>query len=292
MRSAVTAASILGVLPLALALSALSPARAADADPCSALDADERAAVERVLGSVHAHDCCDETLAACLAKEKPSRLVRRLRTAVCRLIDAGRKEDEARDAVVRWGESMVTVGKPAAIDLSEVAWAGATDAPVTAVAYACARCPFCSKALPALHEDVTTGPLAGKARLVVRPFPVKGHEGSTEGALALAAARRLGVFWPYLLRLYAGFDDFSPERLPTWAAEVGVDRTRFEERMEASETRDEVVASKKEGLRLGVKATPTLFIDGYRYRGDLDRETLRDVLLEAWERRQGVACEP
>ena len=49
--------------------------------------------------------------------------------------------------------------------------------------------------------------------------------------------------------------------------------------------RSQLVASKKEGLKVGVEATPTLFIDGFRYHGELDIAELTDVLEESYEQR-------
>lgn len=280
-------------LPLVLALSLVGPAPAAAAgDPCAGLTADQRAVVAAVHAAVYPHDCCDQTLQACLAEPRPTRLVRRLGAEVCRQVAAGRSADEVRASLERRGASMVAVGAPATIDLAGAPLAGAAEAPVTVVAYACARCPFCSKAIPQLHEDVTTGPLAGKVRLAFRAFPVRGHEHATEGALALEAARAMGAFWPYLLRLYGEFDAFSLDRLETWARESGLDPAAFAARVKDEATRAAVVAAKKEGVLLGVTATPTLFIDGRRYRGDLDADALRDALLEAWERSEGTGCEP
>jgi protein-disulfide isomerase len=277
---------------LLLSLALPAPAGAAEGDPCAALTPAQRAVAEAVYAAVYPHDCCDETLQACLAAPQPARLVRRLAADVCRQAADGRQEADIRAALERRGASMVAVGAPAAIDLTGLPPAGAADAPVTVVVYACARCPFCAKALPQLHADVTTGPLQGKVKLAFKGFPVRGHAHATEGALALEAARALGAFWPYLLRLYGDFDGFSLERLTVWARESGIDPVDFEARMQDEATRAAVVGSKKEGLRLGVEATPTLFIDGRRYRGDLDPAGLRDALLEAFERARETVCQP
>lgn len=284
---------LLLLVALAAAPSPAAPAApAAAADPCAALTPDQRAVVAAVQAAVYPHDCCDQTLQACLAAPRPARLVRQLGATVCRLVAAGRTEAEVKQSLERRGASMIAALAPAAIDLAGAAFAGAADAPVTVVAYACARCPFCSKVVPQLHEDVTSGPLAGKVRLAFRTFPVRGHEHATEGALAIEAARALGAFWPYLLRLYGDFDGFSVDKLDTWARESGLDPAAFAARVKDDTTRAAVVASKKEGVRLGVTATPTLFVDGRRYRGDLDADGLRDALLEAWERAQGTVCQP
>ena len=101
------------------------------------------------------------------------------------------------------------------------------------------------------------------------------------------AAERQGKLWPFLLKLYANFDSFAPGKLAGWASAAGLDRVAFEKALKDKSNRKALVSCKKEGLRNGVKATPTLFIDGRRYYGDLDHDTLLDVLDEAVDRQRG-----
>lgn len=63
-----------------------------------------------------------------------------------------------------------------------------------------------------------------------------------------------------------------------------MDKERFSQLLRDSSVRRELVASKKEGVRNRVNATPTLFINGRKYSGDLDYEMLVDVLEEEAER--------
>lgn len=145
--------------------------------------------------------------------------------------------------------------------------AGKDDAPVTVVEYACARCPFCAKITPAMHEAVTSGALAGKAKLVFKPFPLRNHPGAKEAALAFAAAAELGKMWPYVLLTFTRYDSFSVAKLSTWAVDVGLDRVAFERLMADKAIQDRLVASKKEGLAAGVDGTPSFFINGQKYTG-------------------------
>ena len=130
---------------------------------------------------------------------------------------------------------------------------------------------------------MSDGPLAGKVRLYVRPFPLKRHPGSSEGGLALLAAAKLGRFWPFTLLLYQQFDKFTPAILPEWAEKAVLDRVAFEHILADPKTRDELVAAKQEGLRNKVDATPSLFIDGRPYVYEVKLEPILDVLQEAYD---------
>jgi len=253
------------------------------AAPCDRLSPAQKKTAQELFRSTYPYACCDESLDRCLKQRKVCKLAKRLRDAICRRVLKGQNAAAIRSALDRRARSMMPT-KPVAIDLGQAPRAGAADAPVTVVAYACARCPFCSKVVPQLHQLVTDGGLKGRVKLHFRTFPIRSHPGSVEGGLAFVAAIRLGKFWPYLLKLYREYDSFAEDKLVPWAEAVGMARGAFVKEMRSASARAFLVGCKKEGLRNGVKATPTLFINGRKYHGDLDRETLVDVLDEEADR--------
>ena len=178
-------------------------------------------------------------------------------------------------------------GRKAAIDLSLAPAAGDDGAPVQVIAYTCARCPFCSKIVPKLHTEVTRGVLKGKARLHFKTFPIRGHEGSKEGGLALVAAARMGQPWPFLLKLYERYDSFCPDALSTWADDAGLDKSEFERLHKDPETLRLLVESKKEGIRNRVSATPTFFLEGRLFAGEPTTEELVDLVEELFDVKKG-----
>jgi len=276
------------LISIVLALTGAS----AVAAPCDRLSGEQRSLVEKLYRSTYPYDCCDETLDRCLKQKSVCKLAKRLRDDICRRVLRGQDEQRVKAALDRRARSMTPATKRAVFDFAGLPPAGNAQGKVVVVAYACARCPFCSKVIPQLHHLATASGLRGKVALYFKPFPISGHEGSTEGGLAIVAAARLGRLWPYLLKLYSEYDRFSAARLPEWAAAVGLDRVAFEKEMASAQNRTRLVDSKKEGLRNGVDATPTLFINGRRYQGDLDAESLLDVLDEEADRvAQRTHCE-
>jgi protein-disulfide isomerase len=255
----------------------------AESSVCDSLPEDKKALVQSIFASLHPYDGCDETFARCLAAKAPKPVVLRLAASVCRQVKEGRERKAIEQAFSKRAQSMLPTGSRATLTLDETFRAGAADAPVTAVVFSCTRCPFCKIMVPALYTAVTDGPLAGKVRLYLRPFPLKSHTGSTEGGLALMSAAKLGHLWPLTQLLYKRFDSFTPAVLPEWAASVGIDRAAFERVFADPKTRDELVASKQEGLRNKVDSTPSLFIDGRPYHYEMTTEAVLDVLEEAYE---------
>ncbi len=273
-----------------LALALAAPLRAAplDAVPaCAALDEQARARAEALAASEHLYDCCDDTVANCLAEPRPCKLAGRVAGEICRRVADGQPDEIVRRSLQLRATSALPSGPPATIDLAGYPHLGAEDAPVTVVTYVCLRCPYCARLEPKLAEAVTDGPLRDKVKLYVKLFPLKSHPGSSEAALGALAALDQGRYWDFLRVAFDDFDAFSPERLPEWARRVGLDVERWEADRADEATRARLVASKREGLANGVDATPSIFIDGRRYRAQLEIGEIVDVLEEEYDRVTG-----
>jgi protein-disulfide isomerase len=264
----------------ALAIIVSTTPAGAQTPVCDELTGDARALARSILSSEYLYDCCDDTIGVCLAEHPECELGPRLANNVCRRVATGQDEEGIRRALSRRARSMVGSGQAAEIDLAKASCLGPADAPVTVVIFACARCPYCSELIPELVEAVEGGPLRDRVRLAYRVFPIRGHEGSTPAGLAFVAAGEMGAFWPYMLHAYGSFDSWSESEQLDWATDVGIDRTAFEARIADPATRQLLVASKKEGLVNGVEETPTFFINGRRWVGDLETDELVDAVEE------------
>lgn len=258
---------------------------------CDALQGDKRQVAQSVMASQHPYACCDGTIAECVAKRPRCVLARRLADDVCRRAGAGQDKAAIERALTKRAESMSRSGAPVPIDLSGSPYAGEADAKVVVTAYLCTRCPFCSKLVPSLHRLVNDGALKGKAKLHIKLFPIRTHQYSTEGGTAVLAAGKLGKLWPYLLGVYSHFDSFDVNKLPDYAVEVGLDRQAFIDATNDSSIRTQLIESKKEGIRNKVEATPTVFLNGYKFSGDLNTTVLQDVIEEEHDRMSGRTTE-
>lgn len=274
--------SLLGALLLS------SPALAGsmdDVECCDGLTGKDRARAEQLMEQHYLYDCCEDTVAVCLEEAKPCPLAERLTGEICRRVKAGESNEEIDIALKKRARSMMPGGPTVKIDHQGVPTLGDPGAPVQATLYACARCPFCATTTLALEEALAPGgQLHGKVYLHFKIFPLKSHAGSVEAGLAAIAAHQQGKFWPLMNKLYTDFGAFSIARIPSWAEESGLDMAVYNKVVTDPSTRDILVAWKREGLANGVQATPTLFINGRYYHGDMHADQLIDVLLEEYER--------
>ncbi len=260
---------------------------------CDELEPPLKARAHELLSSLYIHDCCDETLVECLHHEKRCLLAVRLAENVCRRVADGQDEESIRLAMSLRARMMQSehLGMISEIDLTGMAVAGDLEAPVTLVEYAGPRGTNCAQITPLVHEAVTLGPLSGKVRLLLRPFPLRSNPHSKEAGVAFLAAQELGGLWPFVLHSYRNFDSFTPEGQVAWAEAVGLDGDKFAKLLEDEEIEERLVEGKMEGLDNGVDATPTFFIDGRLYLGEAEIHELVDVLEEVHERSQGLVYE-
>lgn len=160
---------------------------------------------------------------------------------------------------------------------------GPEDAPVTLVEYGDLECPYCRQVNPVIRE--LRRRMGGRLRYVFRQFPISSsHPHAQMAAEAAEAAGAQGKFWEmhdYLLEHQGALDE---AHLIEYAEELELDVGRFENDLKEHTYADKVRENFKSGVRSGVNGTPTFFINGTRYDGPWDLESL----IEAIEKPLGV----
>ena len=256
----------------------------AQTSKCDGLADEAKTVAQTVLKSAYPYDCCDDTIAACLKEAKPCKLAVRLADEVCRLAAAGKNEKDIKHILEQRAMTMGDVSAPAKIVVEpEHIWGNPKSKVVLSV-YLCGRCPYCSRHVPALINALEKSDIKDKVAVNLRLFPIKSHDNSTPAALAVESAAQLGKGWPFLLKLYENFNNYSNENLAVWAGEVGLDVAQFNAGSQAANVRDKVVVSKKEGLSNSVESTPTFFLNGHKVQGSFDVDSLISMMEEALDK--------
>jgi protein-disulfide isomerase len=150
---------------------------------------------------------------------------------------------------------------------------GDLGAELSLVEYGDFECPYCRAAEPVIAEVLRR--LRGRVVYAFRHFPLAElHPYALSAALASEAAGLKGQFWPMHERLFGGEEPaLRQDDLRRYAEEIGVPAekvlwpaTRFVE--------DRVEADFNSGVRSGVRGTPTFFVNGEKYRGDVTVDAL------------------
>ena len=153
---------------------------------------------------------------------------------------------------------------------------GKVDAPVTILEFGDLECPYCRAAAGPLRELVDTSD--GRVRLVWRHFPLfEVHPYALSAALASEAAGRHGKFWEMRDALMSDQSRLSEPDLRRAAAALGIDPAEVVgERAQALAAA--VQGDYTAGIETGVRGTPTLYVNGERFRGKVTLDRLREAV--------------
>lgn len=141
---------------------------------------------------------------------------------------------------------------------------GKPDAPVTLEEFGDFQCPPCGQ-FAAFAEELLKE-YDSRLRVVFRNFPLPLHEHAREAALAAEAAGFQGKFWEMHDTLYREQSNWSSapntrELFESYAGTLGLNMEQFKKDMDSDKARERVDSDHALGDSLGIKVTPTLFIN-------------------------------
>jgi len=154
---------------------------------------------------------------------------------------------------------------------------GPEDAPVTLVEYGDVECPYCRQVSPVIRE--LRRRLGGRVRYVFRHFPIRtSHAHAQLAAEATEASGAQGKFWEMQEFLLEHQEALDLTHLLDYAAQLDLDLDQFKQDLEGHVYADRVKDDFHGGVRSGVNGTPSFFINGTRYDGAWDLESLIDAV--------------
>jgi protein-disulfide isomerase len=142
---------------------------------------------------------------------------------------------------------------------------GGAAARVTLEEFSDFQCPACGGLAPGLKRVVND--YGDRARVVFRHYPLNMHRYAFLAARAAEAAGLQGKFWEMHDMLYANQKEWSDAMEPrvqfdAYATRLGLDVQKFKADMERQELADRIRADMMRGNSLGVKGTPTVYLNG------------------------------
>jgi protein-disulfide isomerase/rhodanese-related sulfurtransferase len=165
---------------------------------------------------------------------------------------------------------------------------GPENAPVTIVEFGDFQCPSCGVAEET--NRAIRNQYEGRVRFVFRQFPLPAmHAFALPAAKASECAAEQGQFWPMAETLYANQSDLRPEALTKYAAQAGLEASRFGHCMAGPAAAARVQRDIADGKALGVRATPTFFVNGRKIEGGLSVLDIEAALHPGSPARAGSA---
>lgn len=155
--------------------------------------------------------------------------------------------------------------------------AGLAKAPVTIVAFIDFECPFCQADYSVFKDVVET--YGGAVRIVYKYLPLTSiHPNALNASEAAACANDQGKFWPYYHYLFTTKKLAEPD-LQAAATAIGLEPSVFANCFSSHKHRSDIEADVNEAIALGVRGTPTYFVNNDVIEGGAERSVWDSTLL-------------
>ena len=156
---------------------------------------------------------------------------------------------------------------------------GPPEALYTLVEYGDYECPACGRLFTTIRGLCSR--FGDELRLVFRHYPLSGiHPHAQQAAEAAEAAGAQGHFWEMHDLLFAHQNAQKTSDLKRYAEQLSLDTRRFRDELKRRVYEGRVREDFRRGVANGVYGTPGLFINGIRYSGELDLDSLLTRLKE------------
>lgn len=143
---------------------------------------------------------------------------------------------------------------------------GNIDAQVTLVEYLDFECEACGAYYPLVKQLAEE--FKNEVQFVNRYFPLPGHKNGLPAALAVEAAGKQGKYWEMHNILFDNQITWGEKQSPDpaifegYAKQIGLNMDQYKKDVESKEVSKRVNRDKISGTQLGVKGTPSFFLNG------------------------------
>ena len=158
---------------------------------------------------------------------------------------------------------------------------GDKDAKVTIVEFSDFQCPFCAKGADLLKK--IKAKYGKKVKVAFKQFPLPFHNHAEQAAVASLCANEQStdLFWKMHDEMFANQETaLDPEGLKKTAKKIGAKMDVFEKCLAENKHLAQVKAEMEEGKKIGVKSTPTFFVNGQLVSGAQPLEVFAEIIDE------------
>ena len=154
---------------------------------------------------------------------------------------------------------------------------GPADAPITIVEFSDYQCPFCRR----WHQEVYEPLLAaypGKIKLVYRNLPLTSiHPDAFGAAEAAMCAGEQDAYWSFHEKLF-GSESLGNQIYTQYAQELSLNMDKFQNCLKEEKYKAAIQADSDFAVDLGVRSTPTFFINGLAVVGAQPLDVFKKVI--------------
>lgn len=197
------------------------------------------------------------------------------------------QEDRLAEAYAPQPTPEPAPSEPVDVPIGDAPSIGEADAPVTIVEYTDYQCPYCSRHFEQTYPQIVEEYVeTGVVRYVFKDYPLTSiHPQALVAAQAARCARDQGAFIEMHDALFSRQEEWSGkgnaiEVFVGFAEEFGLNGDVLAQCVESGEYEEAVLADLDEGTSLGVRGTPTFFINGRYLDGARPLSSFEEVINE------------
>lgn len=209
-----------------------------------------------------------------------------LKERILAYMKAQKRQEQMQAQVVKLSKSHkveLYFGKPNVkmnVEIGSSPAFGDPAAKVKIVEFSDFQCPFCSRAANTVNEIKKM--YGKKVQLAFKQYPLPMHQQAKPASEASLCINEQGndKFWKYHDKLFANADKLDNESLKKFAKEIGANVDEFSKCFDAKKYAKQVQDEIDYGNRLGVRSTPTFFINGRLVSGAQPIESFKEIIEE------------
>ncbi len=114
--------------------------------------------------------------------------------------------------------------------------------------------------MPVLEQVLERYPK--EVKVVYKNFPLRNHKFARKAAIAALSAGKQGRFWEFHDLLFENYNKLNDQKINEIARSLGLDMEKFETDKKNSQILSQISRDKSGGIKIGVRSTPTVFING------------------------------
>ena len=177
--------------------------------------------------------------------------------------------------------------KPNAIPVANAATAdddaflGEEDAPVTIIEFTDYQCPFCSRHFTNTFPEIKKEYIdTGKVKYVLRDYPLGFHQFAQKASEATECAEDQDKFWEMHAKVFENNKSLTAESFSKFAADLGLDTSKFDECLNSDKYAEEVKKDMAEGSASGITGTPGFFVNDKKVTGAQPFASFKAIIEE------------
>jgi protein-disulfide isomerase len=158
---------------------------------------------------------------------------------------------------------------------------GGENAKVTIIEFSDFQCPFCAKGATILTD--LKKKYGNKIKVAFKQYPLPFHSQAKKAAVAALCANEQNTkfFWKMHDHMFANQSELAVDKLKATAKKLGLDSAKFDKCLDDNKYIAQVEKDIQEGKAVGVKSTPTFFVNGQLVSGAQPVKVFSEIIDQA-----------